>query len=45
LYHRHKLTPYEGKTLSGVVKKTFLRGRKIYDDGEFVGDPRGLLLA
>jgi allantoinase len=45
LYHRHKLTPYEGKTLSGVVEKTFLRGRKIYDDGEFVGDPRGLLLA
>ncbi|MBA2703725.1 MAG: allantoinase AllB [Blastocatellia bacterium] len=44
LHHRHKLTPYEGKTLSGVVAKTFLRGRKIYDDGEFVGEPRGLLL-
>ncbi len=44
LHHRHKLTPYEGKTLSGVVEKTFLRGRKIYDDGEFVGEPRGLLL-
>jgi len=44
LHHRHKLTPYEGKTLAGVVEKTFLRGRKIYDSGEFIGDPRGLLL-
>ena len=44
LHHRHKLTPYEGKTLSGVVEKTFLRGRKIYDSGEFIGEPRGLLL-
>jgi allantoinase len=44
LHHRHKLTPYEGKTLSGVVEKTFLRGRKIYDDGEFSGEPRGLML-
>ncbi|HKS09091.1 MAG TPA: allantoinase AllB [Pyrinomonadaceae bacterium] len=31
LEHRHKLTPYEGESLSGVVEKTFLRGRKIYD--------------
>ena len=41
LHHRHKLTPYEGRTLSGVVEKTFLRGRKIYDAGEFIGDPVG----
>ena len=32
LEHRHKLTPYESETLSGVVEKTFLRGRKIYDE-------------
>jgi allantoinase len=44
LHHRHKLTPYEGKTISGVVEQTFLRGRKIYDDGEFVGGQRGVLL-
>ena len=44
LHHRHKLTPYEGKELSGVVEKTFLRGRKIYDEGEFSGEPRGLFL-
>jgi allantoinase len=31
LEHRHKLTPYAGERLNGVVEKTFLRGRKIYD--------------
>jgi allantoinase len=44
LHHRHKLTPYQGLTLAGVVEKTFLRGRKIYDRGEFITGPRGLLL-
>jgi allantoinase len=44
LHHRHKLTPYEGRELSGVVEKTFLRGRKIYDDGELIGEPAGELL-
>jgi allantoinase len=29
LHHRHKLTPYAGEVLSGVVQQTFLRGRKI----------------
>jgi allantoinase len=44
LHHRHKLTPYAGRTLSGVVEKTFLRGEKIYDAGTFASEPRGLLL-
>ena len=44
LHHRHKLTPYQDRILSGVVEKTFLRGEKIYDGGEFIGGPRGLLL-
>ncbi|HEX5835856.1 MAG TPA: allantoinase AllB [Pyrinomonadaceae bacterium] len=32
LEHRHKLTPYHGESLTGVVEKTFLRGEKIYDE-------------
>ena len=44
LYHRHKLTPYQGQVLEGVVEKTFLRGRKIYDGGEFPSDPRGQII-
>ena len=43
LHHRHKLTPYEGMMLSGVVEKTFLRGQRIYDGGVLM-EPRGQLL-
>jgi allantoinase len=35
LEHRHKVTPYAGERLKGVVEKTFLRGKKIFDDGSF----------
>ncbi|MDX6614480.1 MAG: allantoinase [Blastocatellia bacterium] len=44
LQHRHKLTPYDGERLNGVVQTTFLRGQKIYDRGEFAGGARGQLL-
>ena len=44
LEHRHKLTPYQDRVLAGVVEKTFLRGRKIYDNGEFSGEPGGNFL-
>jgi allantoinase len=29
LHHRHKLTPYSGRRLRGVVKETYLRGRPV----------------
>jgi allantoinase len=44
LYHRHKITPYDGLTLKGVVQKTFLRGKKIYDGGRFSDAPLGEML-
>ena len=44
LLHRHKLTPYAGQTLSGVVEATFLRGEKIYERGEVRGRARGQFL-
>ena len=31
LYHRHKVTPYAHETLYGVVQKTYLRGRAVFD--------------
>lgn len=40
LHHRHKITPYAGEVLSGVVQNTFLRGQKIYDGGH-VNGPHG----
>lgn len=44
LQHRHKITPYSHETLYGVVQKTFLRGRKIYDGGEVEATPQGEFL-
>ena len=44
IHHRHKLTPYAGREFAGVVETTFLRGRKVYDDGQFIGGPQGQLL-
>jgi allantoinase len=44
LHHRHKLTPYEGQTLNGVVRTTFLRGRRVYHHGEFAPHPTGSVL-
>lgn len=35
LYHKHKVTPYLGETLYGVVEQTYLRGVKVYDKGTF----------
>lgn len=37
IHHRHTLTPYEGRTLHGSVHSTFVRGRKVYEDGQFFG--------
>jgi allantoinase len=39
LQQRHKVTPYEGRTLSGVVETTVLRGAVVADRGEFPGGP------
>jgi allantoinase len=37
LHQRHKITPYAGHELRGRVLATYLRGEKIYNDGEFAG--------
>ena len=34
-------TPFEGMTLQGRVKQTYLRGALVYDHGVIVGPPRG----
>jgi allantoinase len=39
--HRHKLTPWAGRTLLGVVRRTILRGETIYDGSAVTGSPRG----
>jgi allantoinase len=44
LHQRHKLTPYAGRELLGAVTATFLRGRKIFERGEFSAGPTGNIL-
>ena len=39
--HRHKLTPYEGRSVFGVVEKTFLKGELVWNSGRAVGEARG----
>ncbi len=44
LSQRHKITPYAGRELLGLVETTFLRGRKIFDRGELSHSPLGQIL-
>ena len=44
LHHRNKLTPYHARALRGVVARTYLRGTKIFDAGEFAHGPAGQIL-
>jgi allantoinase len=37
-------TPFEGLELSAQVRSTYLRGHKIYGDGQVLGKPRGRYL-
>lgn len=41
LYYRHKISPYLGEHLRGVVRETVLRGETVYRDGAFPGDNSG----
>ncbi|MFI5620958.1 allantoinase AllB [Streptomyces sp. NPDC051567] len=43
LHHRNRVTAYAGRTLHGVVRSTWLRGRRIADHGTPTG-PTGRLL-
>ncbi|MGW2334155.1 allantoinase AllB [Streptomyces sp. NPDC001685] len=43
LQHRNRVTAYAGRTLHGVVRATWLRGERVFNDGEFT-EPKGRLL-
>jgi allantoinase len=44
LQHRHKMTPYAGRELVGIVEATFLRGAKVYERGKLAAAPAGKIL-
>lgn len=37
IYHRHKVTPYEGRELRGKVVATIVGGSRVFGEGAFVG--------
>jgi allantoinase len=39
--HKHKITPYVGKTVCGKILQTYLRGQLVYCDDEFIDLPQG----
>lgn len=41
LHYRHRISPYVGEKLRGVVKATYLRGKCVFSDGTFPGQPSG----
>ena len=44
LHHRNQVSPYAGARLTGVVRRTWLAGRRVDPDGDGAA-PRGRLLA
>ena len=44
IHHRHKVTPYAGDELHGVVRATYVRGQKVWEDGAHIGTPQGIWL-
>jgi allantoinase len=41
LHYRHRISPYLGERLRGVVKATYLRGNCVFADGATIGSPYG----
>jgi allantoinase len=44
IHYRHKISPYVGQTLNGVVKQTYLAGKKVFENGNFISLPQGKVL-
>jgi allantoinase len=44
IHHKHKLTPYLKQELYGVSEQTWLRGRKVFESGQFLQLNSGSIL-
>ncbi|HEY0758112.1 MAG TPA: allantoinase AllB [Acidisarcina sp.] len=44
LWYRHPISAYMGEQLRGSVKATYVRGRRVYADDVFLGEPHGVEL-
>ena len=41
IHYRHKISPYVGERLSGVVYQSYIDGKKVFEKGNFVSSPIG----
>lgn len=39
--HKNKVTPYAGQELHGLVRQTYVRGVKVFSEGEFPSPSSG----
>ncbi|WP_159821283.1 allantoinase AllB [Colwellia sp. 20A7] len=39
--HRHNITPYAGRKVTGQVQHTFVRGHHVYQQDQFINTPKG----
>lgn len=44
IHYRHKISPYIGEKLYGVVKQTYVGGKKVFENGNFISLPQGEIL-
>jgi allantoinase len=44
IHFKNKLTPYAGMNLRGVVAAAYVRGAKVYENGQFAASAGGVLL-
>ncbi len=44
IQYRHKISPYVGEELYGVIKQTYVGGKKVYENGNFISLPQGKIL-
>ena len=44
IQYRHKISPYVGEELSGVIKQTYVNGKKVYENGNFISLPQGRIV-
>jgi len=44
IHYRHKISPYIGEELYGVVKQTYVAGKKVYENGNVISLPQGKIL-
>lgn len=43
-HHKHKVSPYNGLELNGVVERTYLNGKLVYDQGNFTQLNQGKII-